>query len=476
MKKIILAIATLLSACATNISSEDCSGRDDEEICNSIYGSKFNTIENGSNQKIKAPLFTGFIVSIDKSKYARYDFPEIENSDFSNIIFKYNEVSEIDLTEVNRHPSIRYQAWVRDTLEKQQRNIFITSVNSYNTNNVLNYSIIKSCRNENLSMPKVFQTCSFEGLQSLKTSLIDELETGNSKKNGKPYSHVVVYSTGWGNRPKDSIDHYNILHQSFDGISQKDHDFNPLIIGLTWPSKWELPLIDAPFKFHDSDEVGLIWANYLINKTVPSAIKSASLRDKPKFVVMGHSLGARMMGTAASSYQYVAGAKEGSPNIDSLILLQSGFSGTRLYTSPQKKSLGHFKYYDGIENNVEAIIVTSSAWDKALDKPKYADERDGFFGTDNAFEATCSKVEAERTNDHPLDESYWQNRFVCVRQIDGIPENLGEISRQDTRILYLRLDTKLDGKRKSNKSESIIKGHGDVNTPEIAEVIWKLIK
>lgn len=430
------------------------------------------TNSNFSSQATKTEIlkkkFKGFIVAIDKVAFAKF---KLDSDDYKNNLahqVQANDKTYFDFSKVTSASSERFQKRVRKTLFKQNENLFVTGVFANGTSQNISIEMTESCF-EDLNLPSSYITCSANFLDELEGLVSNELRESYAD----PYTHVILHSTGWNNNPQNSIEHYQELQTSMAGLPSEN--IKPLFVGLTWPSEWEVPFISLFNKKNDSDEMGLIWLNYLMNKTLPNAIDQASLANPPKYVALGHSLGARAMATAAFSKSYLVGASE--TNLDSLILLQPAFSGSRFYIDPDKKSLGHFKYYDGIERFVPSITVTSSKYDKAVRLARWVDNFTGHIGGGKAHTRTCKKVLTEKNAPSISNQKYWDSRYICQQQGDGTKDQWGELSRQDDRILLLRLDAgeKCKGEDEE-KHAAIVCGHSDVKGSKIAKVISRLIK
>ncbi len=452
---LLLLTASCLSACVTT--GKD---RTDSEACFEIAGSKFSAAKSYS--VFEKSQFKGFIVAVDKSKYAKFVFPSNDEGTQGKLVVA--DETYFDFSSTSDLSSKRLQQRIDKTLHHQDENLFITGISAHGIPSNLKIQIKDGCGNSRLTDSATYIQCSAQALDSLQNEISEILRS----QIDEPYTHILLYSTGWNNTPSASQEHYTELQMTLEDEAGKN--FRPLFIGITWPSKWKVPFFSLFNKKHDADELGLIWLNYLMNKTVPNAIKEANLSQPPKFVALGHSLGARAMATAAISQPYVNGASALThPHLDSLILLQPAFSGSRFYIDPDKKSLGHFKYYEGIENYAPATIVTSSKFDKALPRAFWADNFAGHIGGRKAHTRTCKKVKKERGHVSSSSNSYWDSRYICQQQDDGTQSQWGELSRQDNRILLLRLDA-------NKKKIAIVKNHSDVKNAKIAKVIWELIK
>lgn len=453
--------AITLSACAsTNIISSNDIAR--EKISNSNFSSQVTKTE------VKNKNFNGFIVAMDKVDFAKFKLSSNKDDKQLNHQIIANEKNYFDFSTASEASSTRFKNRVRETLFDQKENLFVTGVFANNINQNFSLEMNSSC-SESLDKASAYISCSSKFLDNLEGQVTAALLENSST----PYTHVILHSTGWNNSPEDSIAHYQEFQNSLKASSSKT--IKPLFVGLTWPSEWDVPFISLFNKKNDADEMGLIWLNYLMNKTLPDAINQANLSNPPKYVALGHSLGARAMATAAFSKPYLVGASEAK--LDSLILLQPAFSGSRFYKDPDKRKLGHFKYYDGIEKFAPSIVVTSSKFDKAVRLARWADDFTGHIGGGKAHTRTCKKVLAEKKNTESRTVEYWDNRYICQQQGDGTESQWGELSRMDSRILLLRLDTgKKCPKGEKQEGDTIICDHSDVKNEKVAEVIWELIK
>jgi hypothetical protein len=107
-------------------------------------------------------------------------------------------------------------------------------------------------------------------------------------------SHVFLMSTGWNTQQDESL--YNYLDW-VDVISKAaGKPFNPLVVAITWESGWDRFFRPAGVvtKGNDADEIGLTWVNRLLHDVlVPASAKSST-----PLVLIGHSYGTRVLGTA----------------------------------------------------------------------------------------------------------------------------------------------------------------------------------
>ncbi len=218
---------------------------------------------------------------------------------------------------------------------------------------------------------------SWDAMSKLKTLIRERIDS---------YTHVVVVSMGWNTVQEEAVRNFNSIMKNLKQAAGND-PFNPLFIGVTWPSqwaaKWVEPIVRAvsfPWKAHDADEVGLTWLGVLLHETLSDIAKP--------IVVIGHSFGARAASVAACIGPAITGPKSNiRPNnntIDYLINLQGAYRTNRLIGQHQK---GKLKYKDNC-NNVDHIILTSSIHDTAMDTLFW--RKDKYAGDDESYKEHCS--------------------------------------------------------------------------------------
>jgi len=178
----------------------------------------------------------------------------------------------------------------------------------------------------------------YEAMDRLESRLLTVLE--NASGRNEQFTHLVIASMGWNNDQVESIRRYNALlgntiAASRDPDSNWNGKFNPLFIGLTWPSVWGGDsffnslnlfnhLISYPNKANDADEVGYTIANYLVNR-IGKRLKAKY--PTLKVVLIGHSMGARILSRAMFSGPLLRDWDEREPSpVDVMIGLQSAFS------------------------------------------------------------------------------------------------------------------------------------------------------
>lgn len=109
-------------------------------------------------------------------------------------------------------------------------------------------------------------------------------------------THLLVLSTGWNTQQDESL--YNYLDW-LSGISRaagNDDAFRPLVVAFTWQSGFDrIPRgLGVVTKGNDADEIGLSWANRVINDVVMPVAQATGT----PVAMVGHSYGTRVLGSA----------------------------------------------------------------------------------------------------------------------------------------------------------------------------------
>lgn len=193
----------------------------------------------------------------------------------------------------------------------------------------------------------------------------------------KSPTHIVVYSMGWNTTQAEAIDeNFKKLQLGLLNAGSRA-TFRPLFIAITWPSTgspW-IPGTDYGIKAKDADEVGLLWANAVIN----SALRAVKKASNIPIVVIGHSFGARVTSRAVFSSALLGEPEE--PVVDLLVGLQGAYSFRRFVVGEGKEEAP----YSDFSQQVGQVVLTTSKYDTAVTRAwheKY------FIGTSKVQEAT----------------------------------------------------------------------------------------
>ncbi|GJH30174.1 alpha/beta hydrolase [Caballeronia novacaledonica] len=212
------------------------------------------------------------------------------------------------------------------------------------------------------------------GLDALK-----KLECGMaSHLREERYSHVVIIVMGWNTSQDEAIRNFNdIIGNMVEAARQEEGEgkalFRPLVVGVTWPSMWTNSFANVfsyPNKADDADEVGLVWLNIVVNRTIPQLLKQVSSTMAPKVVLIGHSFGARAAMRALFSGPLLAQDKDAKepipdPRVDLVVALQGAVSINRF--DPEKSWEG--APYRDFQKMWTQIVMTAASGDGATSLP-----------------------------------------------------------------------------------------------------------
>ncbi len=461
MRFVILFAALLsLNGCGTipeqaNSSISPCATHPDTEFCYDVTSSRFSGLTEPFIP-YDFPHDT-ILISFDKSAHAKFELPycDLEVNPSACRLSAEGRVL-IDFSAAAKHLSPRFRESFAETLLEQPKNMFVASMRSANLQSPFSYSVVgETCQQkyeEGAGNDSVLQRCTLSAIDQLAQAVANQLAT-------KRYTHVVVFSTGWNTRPSASPQFYSEALESMQKVaSDEDEYFEPLLIGLTWPSGWRIPVLSLLNKARDADELGHIWVNYLINQALPRAVRSqgASRYPRAKLSVFGHSLGGRIMATAAVSGGYVSWLdREQRGRPDHVVLLQPAFSGSRMYLDPALRGsqLSHAGYYQDLAPSPGTVVSTSSKDDLAVKIPIFADRGNAYFSTDAAWDFVCGVGGMVQTGER----TFWAERFLCEK--GSLPEEgVGE----ERGLILLSLD-------------DTISEHNDVRNKRVFRALWPVL-
>lgn len=223
---------------------------------------------------------------------------------------------------------------------------------------------------------------------------------------GPAYTHIIVLVMGWNTIQEEAVRNFNSLVWNMERAhyatakearERPGPAFNPLVIGVTWPSQWSSELIDPaikivsfPTKAGDADEVGMSWLGVLLHDTLPGVrkvVKSTTSSEKAlPVIVLGHSFGAK-----ASSVAACAGpAVERRPGtiiaplaeIDVLVNLEPAYLSERIFG--RTSWLQNVVYPKGCPQ-AKRFVITSSAGDTAVPLPFWGT----YLGENKSYRKFC---------------------------------------------------------------------------------------
>lgn len=230
---------------------------------------------------------------------------------------------------------------------------------------------------------------SWDALKLLKQSMIQRLVT--QANTGKPYSDIVVIVMGWNTVQEEAIRNFNSIMLNVKRSAPAD--FNPLVIGVTWPSQWSSSWIEPiyrltsfPTKAGDADELGLSWLGVLIQQTLPEVKAALPQAQQAQLTtsLIGHSFGSRASNVAAcfGPAIYQDHYQPPTAGIDNLINLQGAFKLTQLTDNATSTSATVFCPL------VKQVALTASINDQAMSKAPGG----GYAGDARSYADTCSNT------------------------------------------------------------------------------------
>ncbi|WP_138472175.1 hypothetical protein [Poseidonocella sp. HB161398] len=281
-----------------------------------------------------------------------------------------------------------------------------------------------------------------------------------AKQSGHPFTHLVFMSMGWNNDQVESMAAYNeILSQLKDSADAADNlKFNPLVVGLTWPSVWggtsafdlgnrALHIGSYGVKADDSDEIGYSYANYLMNYVLPRLERK---HPELRTIAIGHSLGARIV-TRAHYSQRMLNEHVEHPSRPVIIGLQGAFSSRRFIAGTELPPVvdwifvGEGAPYQKRDDPPVMIALTWSEEDHANPVARFATGAAHVGGKNGANVLEKSQV----TLPSKADE---RGRIAL---------NCGDFNVTD-KLLYV-------------DATEIVSNHGDVKNPAVGSLIWQIL-
>jgi hypothetical protein len=308
----------------------------------------------------------------------------------------------------------------------------------------------------------------------------------------REYTHIVVLAMGWNNDQEESVFRYNSIISNT--IAASKGEFRPLTIGFTWPSVWggesfigTLNLLGHLFSYvnkpHDADEIGYTIANYLVNRVIPSALlKRNSITPNAKVVLIGHSLGARLLTRAALSKELLkdtdnANTSDGS-KVDLILGLQGAFSANRFIDKdpiifPLNCCFGEGWPYWDHSGRAGKIVLTWSREDTANPFARLASGARHVGGTPG-YNRACSNEGKPyfRAVEWPSPDSLSdQDARSSKAKIGCKDDTISELEKCDALFGANRLNTKAA----HVDVTSFVRNHNDVLDDQMGRFIWETV-
>jgi len=283
---------------------------------------------------------------------------------------------------------------------------------------------------------------------------------------------------GWNNDQVESIQRYNkIIKNLKESAKHHNQDFKPLVIGLSWPSVWGnstvpvwrqlLHLFSYGNKANDADEIGYTYGNYIINKIIPRLKIKSRVNEQPaKVILIGHSMGVRLL-TRALFSSHILKDEESSPSgVDYVFGLEGAFSinrfveGSGLYFPANLFSKGEGYPYSDYAKLRSKLIMTWSKEDKA--------NPFSTFLNGSAHIGGVVGFERSRMPDK------WKP-FVHLRWARGQDWKLLEHEKEDYENVHC---TQFKSKKKVLMTDlsNIIDNHNDICDYQMGNFIWEAME
>jgi hypothetical protein len=281
-----------------------------------------------------------------------------------------------------------------------------------------------------------------------------------ARRNNHPFTHILLMSMGWNNDQFEALERYNdLIMQTMRNTDERD--FNPLVIGLTWPSVWKwnkapgvvnsgLHVASYFTKCLDADQVGFTYMNALVNHILPQVEAKTGLRT----VMIGHSMGARILTRAYYSAQVLQHTTPRRGKAPIVIGLQGAFSANRFAQNMRLRPPFRWfvtgeggPYQDHLAPGGD-LLLTWAMDDKANPVAKLATGAShvgGRFGA-QAFER------------HPLNKTAHHTPWAGHDAL----ELSCAIARDSGEFLYI-------------DASNIIGAHGDIRDAEVGALVWAAI-
>ena len=417
---------------------------------------------------------------------------------FVSHILKSSTISDSFTGYVAKSHCFVYNSYSADPLSKVRKGYDLRKINDWNACDI---SLALEGKEANEELETLYGQ-SADALSALQSNLINDLKSDS--KSGR-YTHIVVLVMGWntgqfkavrnfndiiGNiaaaaaesqndaslpseqstAPKQGYSYLSLdeakLNDGLDKASSARIPFRPLVIGVTWPSWWFASFfnfLSYPNKANDADELGLTWLNYLVNKTIPDAIKIS--KSQVKVVMIGHSFGARAVTRALFSSPALEPSQyRPASNVSLVVGLQGAVSINRFKEGAGMEGSPYRGFQDLHDTH---LALTASKHDKAAGGPVFWYDPTGSIKT---WKKVC---ENGGLHNFPgfscfraTDNSAYRGGNFTNTKLDGGDSGGGGISYIDTS----------DGITEFNSPGSEGGAHSDIYRLPMGRLLWGLIK
>ena len=274
------------------------------------------------------------------------------------------------------------------------------------------------------------------------------------------FTHVLLLALGWHVDQIEAIHTYNLMLHNLKTVA--GDDFQPLVVGITWPSAWLQGLIQpldwvghilSYFdKSRDADAFGATWINYLLHDVLLD-------EENPLPVVaIGHSMGARMLSRACFSARHLKHARRHKA-LSLLVCLQGAFSARRFLVDDSDEG----GPYASFSSKRARIVLTTSERDLANKAARIL----------TTFPNVGGEYGLDVAREHPEVFSILNWPLSSSR---GSPPYRDTIfPRGSRRVVMIDAEEIVRGGR-GGLHGTAVGAHNDFVDEEMAELLWTLIR
>ncbi len=379
--------------------------------------------------------FDGYIIGIEKASRKRVGAPSKK---------KVKRGNGLDIYDFNQENTWANMQKRKRRLLDDKKPMFISTIHEFEVENegvehIRINPIYDAYDTLDLVDPKKAFEMGKKHLEELEDSFISKIDKV------KP-THVFVYSMGWNSDQQEAIRNFNSMFLKIISEANKsEKEFRPIFFGITWPSMWSekwWSVFSFFNKTNDADEVGMTWANHILNKI----ILKEEVDHTFETVVVGHSFGAKLTSRATMSASML---KENSKKVNLLINLQSAYSINR-YSDDE--GIEKTKDYENWNQYAEDIVLVCSRHDKAVKKGIYAP----FAGGIKAYKKVM--------NDK---KGYYDN--INHKEYFADPPTTFS---SDPELIIINASSII--MREAHQKGG--KAHSDIYNKEVAQLLWQLIE
>lgn len=318
----------------------------------------------------------------------------------------------------------------------------------------------------NTGQPRMDEVYSrgWDEMDRMEARILDDIavaQTGDA-----PFTHLMVLSMGWNNDQFEALERYNAIYQhSTRSARAKGTFFNPLVIGITWPSVWGgrspsdlanriLHLGSYTTKAMDADEIGFGIVNHIVNAMLPRIEAATGLRS----ILIGHSMGARVLTRAYYAADSLKAAVPRGGKGPVVIGLQAAFSmnrfrkGAQLIRPIRWMTTGEGAPYQDHAQPGGAMALTWAWKDTANPMARFAT------GAAHVGGRFGNRVLQRHADLKPRFHEVTLGGETDLHSVEGH----GAAVKSSDKVLYI-------------DASSIIASHGDIRNPAVGKLVWHLV-